>query len=131
MSDFELVLRRIVGKVIVSILRDDIISSIGPLQVCAGQEPGWEAAIDAMYEMYKEHSEAVLLLDAANAFNSVNWKVFLHKINVIFPSISIYTLLLYETVIHYYPFIYHWRDRDRTFSEGITQDDPVTMWIYA
>ena len=131
MSDFEVVLRRIVGKVIVSILRDDIISSIGPLQVCAGQEPGWEATIDAMYEMYKEHSEAVLLLDAANAFNSVNWKVFLHKINVIFPSISIYTLLLHETVIHYHPFIYHWRDRDRTFSEGITQDDPVTMWIYA
>ena len=131
MTDFEVVLRRIVGKVIVSILRDGIISSIGPLQVCAGQEPGWEAAIHAMYEMYKEHSEAVLLVDASNAFNSVNWKVFLHKINVIFPMISIYALLLYKTVIHYHPFIYHWRDRDKTFSEGITQDDPVTMSIYA
>ena len=30
------VLRRIVRKVIVSNLRDDIITSVGPLQVCAG-----------------------------------------------------------------------------------------------
>ena len=36
------VLRRIVGKVIVSTLRDDIITSVGPLQVCAGQESGCE-----------------------------------------------------------------------------------------
>ena len=30
------VLRRIIGKVIASTLRDDIITSVGPLQVCAG-----------------------------------------------------------------------------------------------
>ena len=36
----------------------------------------------------KEHTEAVLLVDAANAFNSVNRKVFLH--NVVCPSISIF-----------------------------------------
>ena len=34
----EEVLRRIVGKGIVFTLRDDIITSVGPLQVCTGQE---------------------------------------------------------------------------------------------
>ena len=32
------VLRRIVGKVVVSTLPDDIITSVGPPQVCGGQE---------------------------------------------------------------------------------------------
>ena len=66
------VIRRIVGKVIVSTLQDDIITSVEPLQVCAIQESGCEAAVYAMYKMHKEeHTEAVLLVDAANTFNSV------------------------------------------------------------
>ena len=78
------VLRRIVGKVIVSTLRDGIITSVEPLQVCAGQESGCEAAVHAMSKMYKkEHTEAVLLVDASKLFNSVNRKVFLHNINVV------------------------------------------------
>ena len=64
-----------------------------------------------MPEMYKEgYTEAVLVVDAANALNSINRKVFLHNINVVFPSISIY-VLLYITVT----FTYHWRDRDTIF----------------
>ena len=84
------VLRRTVGKVIVSTLRDDIITSVGPLQVCAGQESGCEAAVHVMSKMYEEHTEAVLLVDVAKAFNSVTRKVFLHNINVVCPSISVY-----------------------------------------
>ena len=54
-------------------LRDGIITSVGPLQICAVQESGCEAAIHAMSKLYKEEpNEAVLLVDAANAFNSVN-----------------------------------------------------------
>ena len=85
------VLRRMFGKVIVSTLRDDIIISVRPFQVCAGQKSGFEAAVHAKFKMYKkEHIEAVLLADAANAFNSVNRKVFLHNIDIVCPSISIY-----------------------------------------
>ena len=84
------VLRRIVGKVIVSTLRDDIITSVGPLQVRAEKESGCEAAVHAMSKIYKEeHTKTVLLVDTANAFNSVNRKVFLHNSNVVCPSISI------------------------------------------
>ena len=35
-----------------------------------------------------EQTEAVLLVDAANAFNAVNRKVFLHNITIICPSIA-------------------------------------------
>ena len=45
------VLRRVVGKVIVSTLRDDIITSVRSLQVCAVQKPECEAAAHAMYKM--------------------------------------------------------------------------------
>ena len=44
-----------------------------------------------MSKIYKEeHTEVVLLVDAANMFNSVNRKVFLHSINIVCPLISIY-----------------------------------------
>ena len=40
------------------------------LNVYTGQEAGAEAAIDAIYDIYNdEHSEAVLLVDAENAFS--------------------------------------------------------------
>ena len=54
------------------------------------KECGCEAAVHAIYKMYKEeHTEAVLVVDAASAFNSVIRKVFLHNINVVCSSISI------------------------------------------
>ena len=40
------------------------------LNVYTGQEAGAEAAIDAVYDIYNdERSEAVLLVDAENAFS--------------------------------------------------------------
>ena len=84
------ILRRITGKVIVSVLKKEVVSSAGSLQVCAGQEAGSEAAIHAMEKILKEEStEAVLLVDTENAFNSVNRKVFLHNISILYPAISI------------------------------------------
>ena len=71
------ILRRIIGKVIVSVLKKEAVSSAGSLQVCAGQEAGSEAAIHAIEKIFKvESTEADLLVDAENAFNSINRKVF-------------------------------------------------------
>ena len=65
------VLRRIASKVVVSHIREDIISAVGSLQVCAGQETGCESIVHAMHEIYEDQvSEAVLLVDASNAFDS-------------------------------------------------------------
>ena len=121
------VLRKIVGKVTVSTLRDNTITSVGPLQVCAGQESGCEAAVHTMSKMYKEeHTEAVLLADAANAFDFVNRKVFLHNINVVCPSISIYVQNCYTLPSR----LFIIRGTEIQSSEGTTQVDPVAMPIY-
>ena len=120
------VLRRIVGKVIVYTLQDDIITSVGPLQVYAGQESGSEVAAHATHKMYKEeHTEAVLLADAANAFNSVNRKVFLH--NVVCPSISIFIENSYTLPSR----LFIIRGTRIKSSEGTTQRDPAAMPIHA
>ena len=52
---------------------------------------GCEAAIYAMRTIFEEeNTEAILLIYAANAFNSINRNVFLHNINIIYPAIPIY-----------------------------------------
>ena len=57
------VLRRIASKVVVSHIREDIISAAGSLQVCAGQEAGCESLLHAMHKIYEDRSsEAVLLV---------------------------------------------------------------------
>ena len=73
-------LRRIAEKVVMSIVKKDVITSTGSLQVCAGQEAGAEA----------EKCEAVLLIDAENAFNLINRKAALHNISITCPIISNY-----------------------------------------
>ena len=64
------VARRIIAKTILKVVGDDIQSAAGPLQTCAGHEAGCEAAVHAMKKIYsQEDTEAVLLVDATNAFN--------------------------------------------------------------
>ena len=84
-------LRQIAEKVVMSIVKKDVIISIGSSQVCGGQEAGAEAAIHAMHKIYEtEECEAVLLIDAENVFDSINRKAMLHNISVICPIISNY-----------------------------------------
>ena len=73
--------------VIVSVLEDDVIKCTGTFQVCAGQEAGIEAAIYSMNMMYEdENINVILLVDAINAFNSLNRQSFLHKLFMSFNS---------------------------------------------
>ena len=90
------ILRRI--TVIVSVLKKEVVSSAGSLQVCAGQEAGSEAAIRAMEKIFKDKStEAVLLVDAENAVKSINRKAFVHNISILCPAISTFVTNCYST----------------------------------
>ena len=85
------VLRRIAAKVAVTHFRLEIVTSVGSLQVCAGQEAGCESIIHAMQAIYEEETcEEVLLVHASNAFDSVNRYIFLHNVVITFPAIAIY-----------------------------------------
>ena len=85
------VLRRIVGKAIISVIKPEILESSGSLQLCAGLPSGCEAAVHAMTEIYERDStDAILLVDASNAFNSLNRKVLLHNIRYLCPPMATY-----------------------------------------
>ena len=91
------VLQLIAGKVIVSHLKEDVIQSVGSLQVCAGQDAGCESLIHAMGTIYKDQSaEVVLLVDTSNALNSINRNVFLHNVEIICPSTAWYVKNCYS-----------------------------------
>ena len=91
-------LRRIIGKTVARFLKQDVMDSVGSLQVCAGQDAGCEAATHALRDIYEqEECEAVMLIDASNAFNSVSRKAFLHNVKIICPSIATFTTNCYNS----------------------------------
>ena len=81
------VLRRIMAKCVMKILKHDVIDASGSLQVCAGLKCGSEAAIHAMRKMFEaDDNDAVLLIDASNAFSSLNRSAALHNIRILTPA---------------------------------------------
>ena len=48
------VLRRIARKVVISVIREVVVSSVGPLQVCAGHESNCEAAVNAIHSLFQQ-----------------------------------------------------------------------------
>lgn len=75
--------RCIIAKAIKSIIKDDVLTAAGPLQVCAGQDGGCEAAVHAMREMFgNADTHEVLLVDATNTFNSLH-RTAIHNIKFI------------------------------------------------
>jgi len=67
------VLRRIISKAILAIIGRDIKEAAGGVQLCVGQVSGCEAGVHAMRGIFDdEETEAILLVDATNAFNSLN-----------------------------------------------------------
>ena len=67
------VARRIICKAILTILNPDILDVVGPSQLCAGQDSGCEAAVHTIRHLYSDPNiEGLLLVDASNAFNSLN-----------------------------------------------------------
>ena len=65
--------RRIIAKAVLSEAKPDIQEASGCLQMCGGQIAGIEAAVHAVRTAFdSSDTEAVLLVDATNAFNSLN-----------------------------------------------------------
>ena len=119
--------RRIIAKAILMVIRDDILEVAGTQQLCAGQSAGAEAAIHAVRESFdRPETEAVLLVDVANAFNSLNRKTALHNIARLCPSFATILLNCYRHPSELFI------DGDFIMSEeGTTQGDPLAMPFYA
>lgn len=109
------------------IAKKDIQQAAYFLQVCAGQNAGAEAAIHAMCDLFQQdETEAVLLIDADNAFNSINRKTMLHNISITCSILSTFVSNCY--LVPARPFILG--DKEIKCKEGITQGDPTVMAVY-
>ena len=90
------VLRCIIGKVVMYVMKNDVIDSAGSLQLCAGQDAGCEAAIHGMVDIWNDfNTEGVLQVDASNAFNSINRAVLLHNVKIICPEMATFITNIY------------------------------------
>ena len=122
------VLRRIISKCIMKTAREDTMKAVGNLQLCAGQQAGAEAAVHAAKDIFADKEcEAVLLIDASNAFNTLNRQAMMHNISVLCPTLSTYVKNTYEIA----PRLFVAQDLELKSEEGTTQGDPIAMAAYA
>ena len=122
------VIRRICGKCVMNITKRDVVEASGSLQLSVGQKSGNEAAVHAMHRIFEaDDTDAVVLIDASNAFYALNRAVALHNIRVLCPVIAAYTINTYRHSSR----LFITSDKEITSAEGTTQGDPLAMALYA
>ena len=121
------VIRRIVGKAIMRVVKDDVLAASGPLQLCGGHEAGSESAVHAMRAVFDDpDTDAVILVDAKNAFNNLNRKAALINIRYLCPAIAVALINCYRDEASLFV------GGETLFSrEGTTQGDPLAMSMFA
>ena len=119
--------RRIISKAVLFAVKDDIQDAVGPLQLCAGQIAGIEAAVHAMKASFQSNdTKAILLVDASNAFNSLNREAALRNIQYLCPSLATILVNIYRESTELFV------DGQVLVSEkGTTQGDPLAMSMHA
>ena len=122
------VLRRIIGKTISAMFKEEIKEAAGPLQVSAGHSAGAEAAIHAMSQVFDEEgTDGVLLIDATNAFNQMNRAVAMHNISITCKEVASYIINTYRSPSR----LFISGGGEILSQEGTTQGDPLAMPWYA
>ena len=122
------VLRRIISKMVVYVLKPELQEGAGDLQMCVGLEGGCEAGVHAMREIFDEDdTHGIIQVDANNAFNTINRRVFLQNIQVICPEISTYVNNCYLKPAR----LFVTGGVEISSQEGTTQGDPTAMPVYA
>ena len=122
------VIRRVIGKCVMKVTKQDVIEASGSLQVCAGLKSGSEAAVHAIHSIFEaDETDAVLLIDASNAFNALNRAAALHNIRVLCPPIATYAINTYREPAR----LFIIGGKEIRSAEGTTQGDPLAMGIYA
>ena len=120
--------RRVMGKAIMQIVGFDVQGAVGSLNLCAGQSAGVEAAVHAMRHCFAaDEVDAVLLIDADNAFNRINRHAILNNIQYICPIFKHAIINTYRTPSR----IFVLGGMEMTSEEGTTQGCPLAMAIYA
>ena len=121
-------LRRIIGKAICLITREDVESACGTHQLCAGLKCGIEGAIHAADDLFDSNDYGLLVIDAKNAFNMINRSALLWNIRILWPRAS---RLIFNTYRGWSSLIFKGSHEHLYSMEGVVQGDPLSMFIYA
>ena len=122
------VIRRVIAKYVTRVTKRDIIDASRSLQVCAGLKSGAEAAIHAMHGVFDaDDTDAVLLIDTSNAFNSLNKASAFHNVAVLCPILATYATNTYRAPVR----LFVTGGKELKSTEGTTQRDPLAMCVYA
>ena len=94
-------LRRVIGQTICLATRIDATMVCGSDQLCAGLSSGIEGAIHAMNSLFSTHNSldsgwGVLMVDASNAFNSLNHTAMLLHVRVLWLCCARYLFNTYQ-----------------------------------
>ena len=120
--------RRIVAKAILRVVHDDVEDACGFVQKCSGLPAGQEAAVHAMQQLYEDKSvQGILLVDAKNAFNTLNREAALHNIQHVCPALAVTLQNCYQAPSR----LFVSGGGEILSREGTTQGDPLSMPFYA
>jgi len=111
----------------------DATLACGSDQLCAGLKAGIEGAIHAMHELFEIHQDqptgwGILLVDAANAFNSLNRTAMLLHAWMLWPRCACF---LFNTYKGWSVLVLKGSTTLLYSKEGVTQGDPLSMFMYA
>ena len=121
------VARRIISKAILFVIKGDIQDSAGSRQLCGGQIAGIKAAVHSVRKLFEnDTTEAILLVDASNAFNSLNRANALMNIRTVCPAFSTILINIYRESTELFL-----GANTLLSQEGTTQGDPLAMPFYA
>ena len=93
---------RFLGKIMAYLTNDDVKNACGSDQLCSGVEGGMEGAIHGVKQLFDANCEdgwGLLLVDAANAFNSLSRVVALWNPRVIWTRCSRFLFIILITRI--------------------------------
>ena len=124
-------LRRIVGKAVCMATCVDIEDLCGIDQLCGGIMSGIEGAIHAMNNLFAQYHDSVLgwgvlLVDAFNPFNSLNYSALLWNAHVLWPRCSRF---LFNTYRGWVVVFVHGSAEFLYSREGVAQGDPLSMFL--
>ena len=111
-------------KVVVPETKEEVISSVRPVQLRAGHQAGCEAAVHAMDSIFNDkNTDAVLLVNAKNTFNLGNREAFIVTVKIICPAFTTFASNCYSTSSR----LFIIRGGELKSTEGKTQWDPIAM----
>ena len=107
------------------LLKPDVQEASGYLQMCGRQIFGIKTAVHAVRIADSTDTEAVLLVNATNTFNSLNHQVALQSIRRLCPPLTTILINTYRAPTELFV------DGDILLSqEGTMQGDPLSMFIH-